>query len=230
MSPHTPHLTNAEELIALVHRFPEAEHAQATQRVVDIATTAISDGILQPGEQLSEVRISEVLNVSRNTFRQASMVLASRHLIDLVPNRGAFVKVPTQEEVFDIFTLRRAIESTALVLIEPGEQPELRQHVENAKEARDERNAPKLAAENHLFHRGLVALAQSPRLNEQMETILAEMRLIFFTMSGEPDFHSSFVDDNGHLLDLVEAGETDEAVHFLDDYIRRSQAFFVSRF
>ena len=226
MNPETttlPLVTSLEEVAA---RFPAAEHAHATARAVAILTTAMNDGVLLPGEQLSEVRCADILGVSRNTLRQAFALLTASHLIEQIPNRGAFVVTPNTDQISEMFTVRRALQQTAISLIEPGAYPELHRVLERARSAQKQGSVSRMALENQNFHRELVALAGSQRLDELMASVLAEMRLLFHSMVTQPDFHGDFVEENGELLSLIEAGKRAEAQAFLDTYLRRSQAFF----
>lgn len=219
-----------KSLDEIAKSFPVAEHAQATQRVVAILTEAVNTGVFLPGDQLSEVRVAEILNVSRNTLRQAFMILVAGHLLEQIPNRGVFVATPDCEEIREIYTSRRALENTGIWLSQPGEHPELRATVELAQKAQESRDAVGMSEHNHNFHRGLVALAGSKRLSNRMEGVLAEMRLVFFAMPGEPAFDVTFIQDNEKILRLIEEGKKVEAIEFLDEYLTRSQEYFIGRF
>lgn len=69
----------------------------------------IVDGELAAGEKLNELRISEILGVSRGTVREAIRSLVDTGLIDLFANRGAFVHEVTLQEVHNLYDVRGAI-------------------------------------------------------------------------------------------------------------------------
>ena len=54
----------------------------------------ILGGTLADGAHLSEIKISEQYGVSRTPVREALCALAADGLIEMFPNRGAFVKAP----------------------------------------------------------------------------------------------------------------------------------------
>jgi DNA-binding GntR family transcriptional regulator len=75
---------------------------------------AILRRMLAPGTQLVESTVSEKLNSSRTPIRNAIKRLASEGLINLIPNKGAFVIQPSKEEIVQAFDVRAELESSAL--------------------------------------------------------------------------------------------------------------------
>src|SRR6266478_1379280 len=57
--------------------------------------------------------LAQTLDVPRTPLRDGVKLLAGDGLIDLVPDRGAFVANPNPREVEDILTALRAIEAAA---------------------------------------------------------------------------------------------------------------------
>jgi DNA-binding GntR family transcriptional regulator len=77
---------------------------------------------------------------------------------------------------------------------------------------------------NMQFHRDLVALAGSPRTDQLAERLLAEMRLAFHTVASPQRLHETYVGRNRALLDLLTAGEFEQAATQLEEYLRDSLA------
>jgi DNA-binding GntR family transcriptional regulator len=63
-----------------------------TEQIADHLSKEIITGQLAAGQRIQELRIAKALQVSRGSVREALLVLASRHLIDLLPRRGAVVR------------------------------------------------------------------------------------------------------------------------------------------
>jgi DNA-binding GntR family transcriptional regulator len=74
---------------------------------------------LAPGNQLVESVISEKLNVGRTPIRGAIRKLAEEGLVNIIPNRGAFVIQPTKEEIVQAYELRMELEQLAARLAVP---------------------------------------------------------------------------------------------------------------
>jgi DNA-binding GntR family transcriptional regulator len=74
---------------------------------------AILSGRYAPGENLTECAIAETLGVSRTPVREAIRQLDQEGLVDFVPNKGAVVKVLSEDDVRDIGEIRTNIEGIA---------------------------------------------------------------------------------------------------------------------
>jgi len=62
-------------------------------------------GDLKPGERIQEQKVTLALNVSRGSVREALLILERRHLIAILPRRGAHVTELTAHKVQSLCTL-----------------------------------------------------------------------------------------------------------------------------
>lgn len=184
----------------------------------------IAEGDLQPGAKLKEEALSEELGVSRNTVREAFAELVSERLLVREPNRGVFVASLGAKDIHDVYTVRRAIEVSA---VRGGGTPEriaaVRAAVEEGKRAAAAGDNEGLGSANQHFHGALVALADSERLNTIMSQVLAEMRLFFHKASVDGGFYQHWLADNDQICQALEAGKTELAAERLTDYLNRSE-------
>ena len=74
---------------------------------------AILTGRLKPRERLVESEISSQLSVKRFAARKAIQELAQKGFVELIPNKGARVIDPTDQEVEDNYRVRMALELLA---------------------------------------------------------------------------------------------------------------------
>jgi len=65
---------------------------------------------LPAGTQLIETRVAAVFGVSRERVRKALHRLGHERLLELVPNKGAFVKAPDLMQAREIYEARRVVE------------------------------------------------------------------------------------------------------------------------
>lgn len=70
----------------------------------------ILSGAYQEGEELVEASLGEKLGVSRTPVREALRQLALEDLVNIIPNKGAFVKGIAAEDVEDIYIIRSKLE------------------------------------------------------------------------------------------------------------------------
>jgi DNA-binding GntR family transcriptional regulator len=74
----------------------------------------IIKGNIPAGEKLTEHHICKEYNVSRTPVREAFQKLELDGLIDIIPNRGAFVIGITKQDIEDMYELREAYEAIAV--------------------------------------------------------------------------------------------------------------------
>ncbi|QLQ36584.1 GntR family transcriptional regulator [Micromonospora robiginosa] len=86
------------------------EHAYAALR------QGILDGTYAPGAQLAEVELATSLAVSRTPVREAIRRLHSEGLIDVFPNRGAYVRRWSRAQLDELFSVRALLEGHAAAL------------------------------------------------------------------------------------------------------------------
>ena len=184
----------------------------------------LADGVLLPGARLTESTIAEDLGVSRNTVREAFAELAAERLVVRQPNRGVFVASLAPGDIRDVYTVRRAVEVAAL---RGGGTPErvaaVRAAVEEGKAAAAADDEEALGTANQHFHRAIVALAGSRRLDTIMSQVLAEMRLFFHKATVDAHFYRGYLPDNEEICKALEAGELDRAWDLLLAYLDRSE-------
>ncbi|MGY4489886.1 GntR family transcriptional regulator [Pseudomonas sp. TE3610] len=62
-----------------------------SEQIADYLAERIIQGELAPGERIQEQKVTAALNVSRGSVREALLILERRHLIAILPRRGAHV-------------------------------------------------------------------------------------------------------------------------------------------
>jgi DNA-binding GntR family transcriptional regulator len=83
----------------------------ATEEAVHaVIARVLLRGQLAPGTQFVETRLAHVFGVSRERIRKVLARLGHERLLDLVPNRGAFVASPSLEQAREIYEARRILE------------------------------------------------------------------------------------------------------------------------
>lgn len=84
------------------------------QRAYDYLREKLIAGELPPGSRLSDIGLAKEIGISRTPVREAINQLASEDLVDLVPHTGAFVKVPDEEDLVELYDLRELLETYAV--------------------------------------------------------------------------------------------------------------------
>lgn len=69
----------------------------------------ILTGELKPGERLNEIQLSTRFGTSRGPLREATRSLHAKGLVDIIRNRGVFVRSVSPREAQEIYEVRAAI-------------------------------------------------------------------------------------------------------------------------
>ena len=183
-----------------------------SQSVASELREAISAGEFQPGEQLSEVKAAERFSCSRNTLRESFTRLAAERIVERIPNRGVFLATPDADYIRDLFAARAAIEPAAVRWGAFADASSLVTLTSSAFDYAARGEHQEVSAINQRFHRTLVAALGSPTLNEQMDNLLARMRLTFLlAIPRYPQLHADHIQGNITLATLIADGKRLEA-------------------
>lgn len=211
-------------------------------RVADVLRARITEGGLVPGTRLSEEDIGTALGVSRNTLREAFRLLGHERLLVHEFNRGVFVRKLSVDDVHDLYQLRRVLECGAIRRAaerfapgaETGRWAELidpiRAAVEDGESAAANGQWVEVGTANMRFHQAVSALAESPRLEEAMGHLLAELRLVFHVMRAPQAFHEAYLVDNRAILELLTAEDFDAAESAMATYLDTAEAHLVEAY
>lgn len=204
----------------------QARHAHTSDWAASVLRKRIASGQLIPGMRLSEQPLAGALGVSRNTLREAFAMLAAESIVKRIPNRGVFVARPEADDIREIYNIRRVIEPSAVLWGKLDEAAVARMDdaILLARQARRRGDILNMADANQNFHKAIIKLAGSVVLEQLMERVLAEMRLVFHSMASIPDFHSHYIERNAHLLELLREGRQLDAATSLRGYLDSAEA------
>ena len=94
-------------------------------QVFDKIRSDILNGKHKRGEELVESSIGKELGISRTPVREAIRQLELEGLVQLVPNKGAFVTGISEKDVRDIYLIRARLEGLAARMAAKNITPEL---------------------------------------------------------------------------------------------------------
>ncbi len=195
------------------------------ERVADILRDRIARGCFAPGARLSEDSIGGALGVSRNTLREAFRLLTHERLLVHQLNRGVFVRIVTVQDLVDIYRVRELVECAIVRGL--GDPPYDLKPVEAAVAAGEsavrEGAWQELSTANIRFHQALVGLAGSPRTDDLMRGLFAELRLVFHVMDDPRRFYQPYLARNRQILEELRQGRPAAAERLLARYLEDSR-------
>jgi len=118
-----------------------ARPAPLRQAVYDTLAEMIASGSLKPGQHLVEAELADHMGVSRQPIREALQRLAVDGWVELRPAYGAYVHVPTAEEIAQLLGVRSVLEAYS------------------AREAAQHATGDRVARLRELYAAGVAALA-----------------------------------------------------------------------
>src|SRR5690606_37412181 len=130
--------------------------------------SAILEHRIPPGTKLGEGRLAVIFSVNRARIREVLSKLAHERVVDLIPQKGAFVAKPTVEEARDVFEARQLIEPFAVrklvATLDKAKIAQLRDHLELEEQARLRQDQPSIIRLSGEFHILLAELAGNSSL------------------------------------------------------------------
>lgn len=132
----------------------------------------ILSGKYEDHEELKEVAIGEELGVSRTPVREAFRQLELEGLIQIIPNKGAYVTGITEKDVKDIYMIRSLLEGLcarwATEHITEEQMEELEENVYLAKFHAQKGHLEQLAELDNRFHDILYEACNSKILEHRL--------------------------------------------------------------
>ena len=141
---------------------------------------AILEGELAPGTRLFELELCRQLKMGRTPIREALLRLAAEGLIQSLPGAKFSVKSHTLEDIEEEYHLRAALEGVAVRLacergIAEIKLAELDHWCDLMAEAEARVDSEAAGRADLEFHRTLIAMARSPRLEEMIRNSHIQM-------------------------------------------------------
>ena len=96
-----------------------------TEQIADHLGAEIIAGRLAPASRIQELKVAGELGVSRGSVREALLILESRHLIEIIPRRGAVVSTMESNDVADFCEVFAEMQSLCFGKLAQLERPDL---------------------------------------------------------------------------------------------------------
>lgn len=184
-------------------------------RVFNRLREDILSGKYEEHEELKEVAIGEELGVSRTPVREAFRQLELEGLIQIIPNKGAYVTGITAKDVKDIYMIRSSLEGMCARLatenITEGQLEELEENVYLAAFHASKGHMEQMTELDNRFHHILYDACNS----KMLERLLVDFhqyvaRIRQKTLSTK---ERGIASNNEHrqIMEAIKAGNADEA-------------------
>jgi len=221
----TPSATRAAaspELAAAVLPIPRGSlHEEVTVRVRDM----IVDGTLAAGSAIPELELSRQLGISRTPLREALKVLASEGLVELLPGRGAVVKVFTAKDAQDMLALIALLEEHAGRQACRASDAEIATIVALHEQMRAHyahRERPEYFRLNQEIHNAIVRAAGNPTLTMLHGILRARMRRIRYLGNQAPEHWSAAMAEHEAFITALKARDGESLARLLREHLENT--------
>lgn len=196
------------------------------EEIVGRIFEAIIDQRLPPGTKLSEAALCEAFGVGRMRIRQSLLLLASREVVELLPNRGAFVASPTAEQAREVFEARLMIEpNVARLAVERAAEADLiriEQHLKlehAAHHSSRRRDAIRLSGQFHVL---LAEIADNSVALRMVKELVTRTSLII-GIFGSPGVSNCRDEDHDEIFAAFRSRNAEVAATLMADHLRHIQ-------
>ena len=200
------------------------DNAEKEQRMYRDIYDAIMDHRLPARTKLTEQSLSQIYAMARHGVRKVLNQLAADGLVDLEPNRGAFIASPGEKEAQDMFELRQNLEKLALEKVvnhaDAHDLAGLRAMVERERDAYlqgDRSQWIRLSAD---FHIELARLSGNELLVDMLRRLVSRTTLMISSNDVVGTRPCSF-DEHFKVLEALERRDKKVALHEMAQHLHQ---------
>ena len=193
---------------------------------------AITSGALEPGRHLVETELSEMLQISRGTLREALRQLQQEGLVSAGARGRLSVRHLDAKEIRDIYSVRAALESLAARTL--CELPD-RQHVIGslrtaiqAMEAATHGTMEERVESDLEFHRTMCRLTGNETLLHSWESLEGSIRMSIMFAGPDKGVRNMSVDRHNDIVAAIETGDATLARNTIREHMESAAAVLVA--
>jgi DNA-binding GntR family transcriptional regulator len=195
----------------------------AEESIVERIFAAVVEQRLPPGTKLVESALCEAFGVGRMRIRRSLLLLSSREVVELHPNRGAYVASPTAKQAREVFEARMTLEPTiARLAVERATDADIAalsahlkmEHDAHHTESRHE--AIRLSGQFHILLAQIASNAVMLRMTKELVTRTSLIIGIF----GAPGVVNCRDDDHELILSAFRARDGQAAANRMASHLR----------
>jgi DNA-binding GntR family transcriptional regulator len=217
-----------DEAVSLSDLFPTVARPQRlSEHVYDELSEAIVEGKLSPGERLRETQIAEAMDVSRTPVREAFMRLKQQRLLRSDATGAYYVAEWDRQTLWEIATLRAALESLAFSLAPQNLSQEDFDHLEGILRQMEEMDIhtdggdyKRMALFDFEFHTYVWSRTSHDLLEQALENIKPQAHYYMYLtrQAGQ----TGYAEDHRILFEFLKGGDPNRANEIMLDHILSS--------
>ncbi len=202
------------------------------EQALSALRAAITSGELEPGRHLVETELSEMLQISRGTLREALRQLEQEGLLSAGARGRLSVRHLDAKEIRDIYSVRAALESLAARTL--CELPDREHAIKTLRSAIDamaavEKSSLQERVEADLeFHRTLCRLTGNETLLHSWESLEGSIRMSIMFAGQDKGVKNMRVDRHYDIVAAIETGDASLARKTIREHMDTAAANLVA--
>ena len=212
------------------HRHENKSKDLRKHEMAERLLSEIVGGVLSPGEQISERTWAQKFGVAQASIREAINILERDGFVTKESGRSARVVNLSQQDVFQLYQVRAALEGMAgfLAASSGADVSDLQQIVEEMQIASETHNSKALTDCDLRFHLELCRLSGNSHLLAYAQKLLrpffAFVRMRVSVSGQGTSAWGHDVEAHQRIVDLIRDGEAELTEH----YVKKSMTRFAS--
>jgi DNA-binding GntR family transcriptional regulator len=154
------------------------ERLSTSEQVAGLLRDILLQGQVPPGTKFPEQALAKAYGVSRNTMREALLVLRGQGLIRHQLHRGAVVAELSDEEIQDVMQARRVLERAGTAAAMRADTEDVVRIQEALEDLRAADAAVEFLRADQRFHAAIVACLKSHHLDQYFAGLQTEQALV----------------------------------------------------
>ncbi|WP_323764137.1 GntR family transcriptional regulator [Marinovum sp.] len=198
------------------------------ERVAEELRDRIITCQLPPGTRLAVNELAEEIGVSLTPLREAIKLLASEHLIEMTPNRGARISAVTVEQTRHLFEVISGTEALAAELackrMTDAELAELLSLHEEMQDVAGTAGRDRYFDLNRRIHDQIVLFARNPILADQRARLARQAERVRYIALGNDGRRGAAMQEHQELMRAFEARDPEGARRIWQQHLMVSGA------
>jgi DNA-binding GntR family transcriptional regulator len=205
------------------------EGRPTAELIADQLREHIIQGIFRPGEQINESILAIQLNTSRSPVREAVQRLCQEGILISRRNHGVFVLEVSTQDSREIYTVREAIETSAVDTLLNSSPKNIKNTCQALKRILGKmtkqvaiNNWQSIAQLDMQFHTTIVAAAGNSRMTRIYETLAAESTMCILNLEISYPQAQTLIQEHQNIFNQLESGNREELQKALKHHMEKA--------
>jgi DNA-binding GntR family transcriptional regulator len=195
--------------------------ARGAEQIYDRLKAMAITFAIRPDTRVNEVELSKALNVSRTPLREALNRLMVEGFLTRAPNRGFIGRSLDAKQIYDLYELRRALETSIVRMACERASDEdlvrLEEFVKSSIRRREKTDTAGLLALDEQFHERIAELTRNPEMVHSLKAINARIHFVRWL-----DMKRHYTQqDHLRIVRALRARDVATAVSLVEEHISR---------